>query len=274
MNERKRPMLRVTSELVHPPAFHIPGNRIFERIGAAVSEARGYLLGNQAFARLIGRSESTTSHWFGVFPQPHLVSFFCLLEQLPPLDRKRVIDELCRDLPLFDHPRLKHNPIATASLKNLLKQKTGLSLLVSGTDEQRTFVLTALGHTFCRLDEQHRTAAGIDVHDPEWFVPIETLLYLKGPANSAHVSGLVRGIWPEVINTKSPLVLLNGIWSAMPELRRDILSLARRKHVIVADQQISVRAAALGAEHPCHTLTVSTTPGNQSGIDVRTMRPR
>ena len=269
MNERKRPLVKgAASEIVHPPAFPIPGNKIFEGCGAAVSATRGYALDNRDFARIMGRSKSTTSHWFGVFSQPHLVAFFCLLEQLPPPDRHRVIDGFCRQLPLFDHPRLRHNPVVATTIKTLLTQATGLSLLVNGTPEQRTFLINALGHTFCRIDLRHRTATGIDLYQPDWFVPVETMLYLKGLTDAAHLRGLVRRFWPEIMRTKAPLVLLNGIWSNVPELRGDILSLAARKHVVVADQQISVPRTALQSEHPLHALSVSAARQNADWIAV------
>ncbi len=269
MNERKRRYPQSTSELVRPPAFPIPGNNIFERLGTAVSASRGYPLENIQFARLIGRSESTTSHWFGVSSQPHLVSCFCLLEQLPPQDRHRVVDGLCRELPLFEHQRLRHSPAVVATIKNLLMQNAGLTVLVGGTDEQRTFLITALGHSFCRLDPRHRNVAGIDLHDPNWFVPIETMLYLKGAAGPNQVSGLVRRIWPEIIGTKEPVILLNGIWAAMPELRNDILALAARRHVILADQQISVSRVTKQVENPLHTLSVSAVRENPTWIAVQ-----
>jgi hypothetical protein len=157
-------------------------------------------------------------------------------------------------------------------MQNLLTQNTGLTLLVGGSDEQRTFLITALGHTFCRLDRRHRKVAGIDLHDPTWFVPIETMSYLKGPANPAQAGGLVRRVWPEIVSSKKPIVLLNGIWSALPELHNDILSLATRRHIIVADQQISMPRAALPTEHPFHTLSISAARENANWIRVHTMR--
>lgn len=270
MNERKRSSAR-TSELLRPPAFPVPGNKIFERIGSAVSACRGYPIQNKDFAKLIGRSKSTTSHWFGVSPQPHLVSCFCLLEQLPPPERHRAIDALCRELPLLEHPRLVHDPVTTASLRNLLTLDTGLTLIVGGTDEQRTFLLTALGHAYCRIDRCHRTAAGIDLHEPDWFVPLEAVLYLKGPANAPQTGELVRRTWPEILRTDKPLVLLNGIWSALPDLHNEILDLATRRHVIVADHQVSIQRPNKEPWQPVNVLSVSMARANSEWIAVRTV---
>jgi hypothetical protein len=270
--KKRKSSLAGASVIVSPPAFPTPGNRIFDRIGTALSASRGYPLRNIDLARLIGQSESTTSHWFGIGPQPHVVSCFCLLEQLLPVERYRLVDALCRELPLIDHPRLRHNPAAVTSLRHLLAQNTGLTLIIGGTDEQRTFLLAALGQSFCRNDRLHRTAAGIDLHEPDWFSPVETMLYFRGPAEPPKVREAVRRTWPQVMNTDQPLILLNGIWSALPELRNDVLSLATRRHVIVAEQQIAVPRSTLEKEHPRHTLLISTPRENSNWIAVQTTR--
>jgi hypothetical protein len=266
--QKKLPETR-SSEIVETPAFPIPGNKLFERIGAAVAAARGYPFTNIEFARIIGRSESTTSNWFGVSPQPHLVSFFCLLEQLPPHDRHRVLDEICRDLPLADHPRLRHDPVAVASLKSILAEKTGITIIAGGTDAHRTFLLTALGHTFCRLDHFHRTAVGIDLHEPSWFVPIETVTYFKSSHPQSRTLEAIRSLWPTIRSSQQPLVLLNSIWSAAPETRKDIIAMADRLHVIVADQDVSLtRELTPGIAQRVHLLRIATARENPIWLTV------
>ena len=259
------------SELIHPPAFPVPGNKLFEHVGAAVGASRGYSLGNLAFARLIGRSESTTSFWFGVSSQPHLVSWLCLLEQLVPLERHRVVDELCRDLPQVDHPRLKHNPATVGVLKKLLAKNTGLTFITGGTAPQRTFVLTALGHTFCRVDRLHRNPAGLDIHEPSWFVPVETLLYLRNCDRPGETQKAVRKLWPQLRTSQKPLILLNGIWSLAPELRKDIVALAgEQRHVVVADQELSRSPEFdFDSAQPVHTLRALHRSGKSVVVGCR-----
>ena len=173
-------------------------------------------------------------------PRNHtFVSWLCLLRQLVPLERHRVVDELCRDLPQVDHPRLKHNPATVGVLKKLLAKNTGLTFITGSTAPQRTFVLTALGHTFCRVDRLHRNPAGLDIHEPSWFVPVETLLYLRNCDRPGETQKAVRKLWPQLRTSQKPLILLNGIWSLAPELRKDIVALAEQRHVVVADQELS-----------------------------------
>ena len=110
------------------------------------------------------------------------------------------------------------------------------------------------------------------MHEPDRFAPIETMLYFSGSVASAETGKAVRGIWPQILNSKHPLILLNGIWSALPDLRHDILSLASRRHVIVAEQQVAVPKSALETEHPQHTLFISTPRENSNWITVQTTR--
>jgi hypothetical protein len=269
MKKQKRCVKISSPEIIHPPAFPIPGNKLFEKVGAAVGKSRGYSPSNVEFARLIGRSQSTTSNWFGVSPQPHLVSFFCLLEQLAPQERHGILNELCRDLPLLDHPRLRHNPITVGLLKNLVAKEVGLTLITGGTAEQRTFLLTAFGHTFCRIDKRHRNPAGLDVHEPSWFVPVATLLYLRNPILSSQTLGAIRKLWPTIRSGQEPIVMLNGVWSAAPEIHKAIVALAAIKHVVVADQDVLLpRELAKGAPQSLHRLRVSTARENPSWLVV------
>jgi hypothetical protein len=194
---------------------------------------------------------------------------FCLLEQLVPQERHQVLDGLCRDLPLLDHPKLRHNPITVGSLKNLVVKEVGLTLITGGTAEQRTFLLTAFGHTFCRVDQRHRNPAGLDVHEPNWFVPISTLLYFRNPSRPAQTLEAIRALWPTIRFGQEPMIMLNGIWSGAPELHQDIVALAGRKHVVVADQEILLaRELGRSATQPLHRLKVSTARDNPSWLAI------
>lgn len=231
--------------------------------------ARGYSLSNLALARIMGASKSTASFWIGVYAQPHLVSWICLLEQISPVERHRVVDELCRDLPVLDHPRLRHNQIMVSMLKSILGKNSGLTFVTGGNEQQRTFLLTALGHNFCRTDRLHQTPAGIDVHEPTWFVPIESMLYLRQLCNNGLSLAAVRKVWPNVRSSKAPLILLNGVWSMAPDLRKEIISLAVTRHVIVAEQDVPTSSEPfLRTANPIHTLKVSNSRENPSWLVV------
>jgi hypothetical protein len=153
-------------------------------------------------------------------------------------------------------------------LKRLLVQDAGLTF-ITGSAPNSTFILTALGHTFCRLDRLHRTPVGLDLHEPSWFVPIATMLYLRNSRRLGETLKTVRRLWPELRSSKRPLILLNGIWSLAPELRKDIVNMAERRHVIVADQEVSrTPGLVLDSAQPVHTLRVSTARENPSSLVV------
>lgn len=257
-----------SSEIIHLPAFPMAGNKLFSNIGAAVGASRGYVK-NAALARIMGSSESTASYWFGDSNQPHLVALFSLLEHLTPEVRHRIVDKHCRELPRLDHPWLKHDLDLVGALTNLLDQDNGLTFIVGGDPRQRTFLLTAMGHTFCRVDRQNRSPVGLDLHAPSWFVPVETLCYLRNSHSPAKTLEAIRQIWPSLRASKIPLLLLNDIWSTAPELQKDILALATHRHVIVAVEEVSsMSQSAFNAAQPVHLLRVSTHQKNRDWIAV------
>jgi hypothetical protein len=266
---KKQAHAKTDDRILRPPAFPMAGNRILEKAAASIGASRGYLLHNIDVAQIVGRSKSTTSFWLGVYDHPHLVSLICLLEHLPQQDRYRLIDELCRELPLLDHPRLRHNPYTVGMLKNLLKQETGLSLLVGGSHAQRAFVLGALGHTFCRVDHIHRMPGGLDIYGPGNLVPVETMLYLRSPIGLRNPDRLISRLFSEVVHSTHPLLLLHGVWSLAPELQTEILMLAKRRHIVVCEQQVSFNATADSeSKYPLHVLSVSTSRDSSSWISV------
>jgi hypothetical protein len=184
---------------------------------------------------IIGAGRSKTNYWFQVFSHPHVIAFLCLLERLPERKRQELLQEFCRDLPSLDHPRLAHDPIGVTRLENILRQPAGLTLIRGGTEFQQTFLLTALGHSFQRHDGEHAKIAGLDIHEPRKWVPIETMTYFREPLCRVKLNQLVRVAWPAIAESGAKLVLLNGIWSVAPELQPEILKLAHQHQVVIAD---------------------------------------
>jgi len=156
-----------------------------------------------------------------------------------------------------------------AALKNMLRQNTGLTLLTGGDAEKRAFLLTALGHAFCRLDPAHRKPAGIDLCEPAKWVPIETLTYLRDPHRPSETLAAIAAVWPTLVCTQHPIVLLNGIWALAPKLQPHMLKLANRRQVILADEEISLPANfTLKSGLPVYRLTVSRSRKNPHWLEV------
>jgi hypothetical protein len=205
---------------------------MFQKAVAALGAARGRLLSNQETAALLGRGKTTISYWLNDYENDHLQVFVCLLEQLSPADRTRLFTELCRELPLLDHPRIRHDPAVVSELSRLLRERSGLTLLTGGTDAQRTFLLTALGHTLSRSDFLDGNAGGIDVHVPHWFVPLEYIRYAR-PSPGA-VKSMAAEL-TELVRSEKSYVLLNNICEWIPASANDLLKLSQTAHVILAD---------------------------------------
>ena len=76
---------------------------------------------------------------------------------------------------------------------------------------------------------------GFDVHTPVSWVPIPGVLYFRNPRDTAAVSEAVRGDWSRAECSSVEIVLLNSVWTIVPECPQQIVDLALRKLVIVAD---------------------------------------
>ncbi len=75
----------------------------------------------------------------------------------------------------------------------------------------------------------------------------------------------IRELWPGISSSKAPIVLLNGVWSAVPELQADIMHLAAKKHVIVADEMVPLTSESMaGFVQPRHWIEVSSSRANSS----------
>jgi hypothetical protein len=217
------------------PAHPLTGPRLFRRFRAALTDAFGAEPSYHELGILTGQASSTTQHWFQVFDHRHLFFFLCLLEQLPPSKRMELLNEFCRELPSLHHPRLAHDPVAVAALENLLGEKHGITVISGGSDFQRMFLATALGHSFKRKIGLPAKVAGLDVHQPQKMVPLAGLVYFREPLPVARLRLLAHEAWPEISSSTAQLFLFDGIWSAVPDLRDQIIELGGTRHVVIAD---------------------------------------
>jgi hypothetical protein len=103
-------------DIRHAPAYCIAGQQLFQRLRAALTNTLGFQPGFARLARMLGENLGLTHYWFHALPQKHVVAFLTLLERLPEPKRWEVINEWCRELPMLDHPRLAHDPLAVSSM--------------------------------------------------------------------------------------------------------------------------------------------------------------
>lgn len=223
----------------------------------SLSRGAGAPLSFEDWGKLVGRPGNTLSSWCADGRAYQLQALLASLERLSELERHQLIEEACREHPTLRHRRLAHDFLAVSNLSALLRQPAGLTVIQGGHDHHRTFLLSALGHSFDELGPSGAIVAGLDVHRPDTFVPVVGLSYLHHPLCPTETMRQILQTWPTVRVAKG-LVLLNGVWSKAPGLQPQILDLARRAHVIVADQVIFAPKQPIGIlPSPAHLVTVS-----------------
>jgi hypothetical protein len=235
-------------DLLQSPAYPKAANeviRLLKRSIDRVERPPGRELELKEFGQLIGAPRSTIHDWYhGELPKP-MKYFLCAMERLPEPHRINVLRQLCRDRPSLDHPRIAHDQHAQHLLKSLIPQINGLTFVIGPHDELRSFVITAIGNSAIR-SLSLEDVAGFDVHSPDRFVPVPAVLYFRKPENTSQTKSLIEELWPAIESSPAKMVLLNGVWVLVPGLRHKIQALARRTHVIVADQLDAIPSGLAG----------------------------
>lgn len=222
------------------------------RLSAQLGEQMSF----ERLSQIIGKSKSTTHHWFNVFPQPHLLAFMGLLEQLSASERHSYIDSHCRIFPSFDHPWLAHSPANIDLLLDVTNQRKGLTIMTGGTELSRTFLIHAIGHSHRRTHRQSPGTVGLDLHKPEHFVPVLSFVYVDGNASRKHVLQIILKVWPRILTSSATHICLNGLWSLLPAIRHDIVRCAIKRHVVLAEAKIP-NVKDLEMAQPRRTLHIS-----------------
>jgi hypothetical protein len=111
--------------------------------------------------------------------------------------------------------------------------------------------------------------AGLDVHEPDEFVPVIGLIYLGNLLRAAEIERQCNQLWPGISAKGAPLVLLNDVWRKVPPLQPEIMDMARTSHVVVADA-LSLKPGDLARRvpAPAHLITVSPAPEKPEWIRV------
>lgn len=264
----KKAVKHYKSEIVlRSPAFPSAKAQVLQRLKAALEMAEcsnGQKLELQQFAELLGLPLSTNHDWFyGQFP-PAIERFLCGVERLSPSARATFFDRVCRDCPRLNHPRLANNAIAIESVKALLEEPAGLVCILGPSDALRTFVITAMGNSATSLRLVKRLA-GFDLHQPDLVVPAPGILYFRNGASVAQVQAQVQRLWSGIENSSAEIVMLNGIWGILPELRDRIVALSEKRNVILADGFESGLPELHGQREP-YPATITAFPASNQTI--------
>jgi hypothetical protein len=216
-----------------------------------------------------GVPENTVRGWFANQGNPTAEFLLRLLERSPESLQSGIMDEFCRVWPSLEHPRLSGDRTIVSRLTTLLSQPRGFTYVQGGNDEMRTFLITALGHSFLALTQPPQRVMGLDVHAPDWFVPVPGVVYLENAFERDELGRAFQLVWSQLRNGATPLVIFNGLWSVLPELQEKIRVLADRCHLMVADES-KIEAKQLVGHQPIRTnvIAVSSKEPKLRGIAI------
>ena len=209
-------------------------------------------------ARLTGEPKSTLCNWNNGDGQPAPEALLRLLELLPAPERHQILSELpfSRTFPVFEHPKLAHDPSAVSLLKTVLRSERGITLIQGDRDHLNTFVATAMGHAFSLARGRKVQVLGIDIHAPDWFVPLPEVAYLNNALHPVRIREEAERIWPTLTTSHRNLVVLNGTWGHIPDLRLATCALAETRHVVVTDS-IRHKSPTPSLPSPARIITVA-----------------
>jgi hypothetical protein len=239
-------------------------------VEAGLSEVHGRKLEYQEIACLMGRSTSTAFGWLAGANMQQVESAIRLLEQLPGPMRQRILNQLYRCLPTLEDDRLAWSETQVSGLHQLLRQTSALTFL-QGDESASGFVISALGHSCWRAGLNSKPVRGLDVRSPERLVAVPGVLYLNQPSTSEQLRDLARKGWAAIRQAKNHLILLNGIWHAMPELQPEVLRLSKQCHVVVADHRFLAGTGMKDArvDGPRLVVTAIERPDNRIQVEFQ-----
>jgi hypothetical protein len=174
----------------------------------------------------------------------------------------RIIDAACPCFPSLEHPYIVRNRQIAAALADLLPQTSGVTFVLSESDYLRSFVASALVHSFAAQTPNRIVASGFDIHSPNWFVPVCGVIYLDVWKRLDSLEAAFRG---HRLQT-APLILLNGLYSSLQSVRSEAQQLSATSHIIIADRNGTVRDPAQFSP-PAHVIKVVTDRRYSESVD-------
>lgn len=242
-------------QFVLPPAYPFSGRELLADLRHQVATQEGHPLGFAELGRFMGQSTSTVHFWFSSYRHPHLVGFMSLLERLSPVERQLFIEAHCRVFPSLLNASLAGH---VAKLSALMAKTAGLTVVIGVSDRARTSVLTGFGHSWRRRYPRSGGPAGIDIHRPREFVPIDSVYYIDETLPGSQIRELALSVWPRLATSRTQLLVGNRLWHSVKEIRNDLLRIAEHKHVVLAEESMAEFADFRSRlPDPTHTVTVS-----------------
>ena len=255
--------------LLQAPAHPLSGSDMVKTLKQSLESVEcpaGEELFQKRFGELLGAPKSTINDWsHGKLAEP-IKRFLCGLERLTEIERSRLVHRMCRPCPRFHDPQIAHDANAVGALTAILNQPSGVTFIV-GPEAARTYLITAMGNSVA----WRTRACGLDVHRPDAFVPVPGVSYLAEPCSLPQLRALFRHLWPRLIDRKNTLMILNGIWGQLPEMRLRVAKSAARRHVLVADDPgLDLRRIRWRTQLNVISIEISTGDAQRFHITVQT----
>lgn len=223
------------------------------------------------FADCLGISPATLVNWFSCSTRlTQVEAALRMLERLPGSLRNELLAKVLRVFPTIESAEFAHMPTVVTRLRSLIKQSTGLTV-IRGSDSLRTFVFSSMAHSIIQSGARHGSVQGIDVHAPDWFVPVPGITYVRHSfkPNRAHE---LASLWPR---HHVGVLMLNGVCLLVREWHRRALSLINNQHVIIADEidweEKELKTLGETADAPIQILDIGERDSPRISIEIRSI---
>ena len=240
---------------------------LFRAAKAELEKLQGRTLVYEELARYAGQASSTVFNRLHKARHPALEALLFWLERLPREVRNALVNQACRCFPNLNHPRLSHDPAQVSTLRALLRQSSGITIVRGENDGLRTFVVTALGHEV-EMARGVAAVCGLDLHRPDWFVPLGQVNYLYDLPPAALQQAL-RVTLAQLSGKAGQLIVLNAVHPAAQVLLPAISPLTRKCHVVFAEDTLQQRINLPISETPVNLLTVSLRPQDRIQVLIQ-----
>ena len=189
---------------------------------------------------LTGIGASTLHGWAEGAKVEQVEAVFRLLARVPEAERNRLVKVTCPCMPSLAHPFLRRDRLLVSQLETLLRYEHGVTLVLGEQDYLRSFLATALAHSFAGRNPNRAMISGYDVHGSDWGVPLSGVTYLNFVNEPNGVEATIR---KDGLRT-APMVFLNGVYSRVAAIHRDVQKLSDTCHILVTEREFSRRDLA------------------------------
>jgi hypothetical protein len=245
------------------------GSKLLNLLDAGLSELRGRRLYYEEIGDIAGQCASTILDWANGANLRQIESFIRIFERLPRVKRAEILERICRQMPSIHAEAISWSGRNVTNCEDLLRKERGCSV-IQGEQNARDYLFTALAHSGSQIKSPISSVCGLDSRSADHFVPADGINYLRASLDMAKLRELAQLAWPAILKSKAPLVMLNGIWAALPELHGEIFEMATSRHVFIAEN-LGLTEARLAEQLPIpgHVLSVKRDADRRISINVQ-----